>query len=96
MPQGELITIPLTSNIGYQNQAHVIVHLSNADPDLGRKGFQPELQKLSEKLSVSIVNKLKGWRSLLLNDSGPGTPHQEELNIDEWVNIQKAREAASN
>ena len=25
MPQGELITIPLTSNIGYQNQAHVEV-----------------------------------------------------------------------
>lgn len=92
MPQGELITIPLTSNIGYQNQAHVVVHLSNADPDLGRKGFQPELQKLSEKLSVSVVNKLKGWRNLLLNDSGPGTSHQEELNIDEWVNSQKEHE----
>ncbi len=92
MPQGELITIPLTSNIRYQNQAHVIVHLSNADPDLGRKGFQPELQKLSEKLSVSIVNKLKGWRSSLLNDSGPSTSHQEELNIDEWVNSQKEHE----
>lgn len=92
MPQGELITIPLTSNIGYQNQAHIIVHLSNADPDLGRKGFQPELQKLSERLSVGIVNKLKSWRHLLLNDNGPGTSHQEELNIDEWVNSQKEHE----
>lgn len=92
MPQGELITIPLTSNIGYQNQSHIIVHLSNADPDLGRKGFQPELQKLSERLSASIVNKLKGWRGQLLNDSGPGTEHQEELNIDEWINAQKEHE----
>jgi hypothetical protein len=92
MPQGELITIPLTSNIGYQNQSHIIVHLSNADPDLGRKGFQPELQKLSEKLAVSIVNRLKGWRGQLLNDSGPGTAHQEELNIDEWINSQKEHE----
>jgi hypothetical protein len=92
MPQGELITIPLTSNIGYQNQAHVIVHLSNADPDLGRKGFQPELQKLSERLSVIIVNRLKGWRSLLLSDSGPGTSHEEELNIDDWINSQKEYE----
>jgi hypothetical protein len=92
MPQGELITIPLTSNIGYQNQSHIIVHLSNADPDLGRKGFQPELQKLSERLSVTIVNKLKGWRGQLLNDSGPGSPHQEELNIDEWINSQKEHE----
>lgn len=92
MPQGELITIPLTSNIGYQNQSHVIVHLGNADPDLGRKGFQPELQKLSERLAVSIVNKLKGWRGQLLNDSGPGAAHQEELNIDEWINSQKEHE----
>lgn len=92
MPQGELITIPLTSNIGYQNQSHIIVHLSNADPDLGRKGFQPELQKLSEKISVSIVNRLKGWRSQLLSDSGPGTAHQEELNIDDWINSQKEHE----
>jgi hypothetical protein len=92
MPQGELITIPLTSNIGYQHQSHIIVHLSNADPDLGRKGFQPELQKLSERLSVSIVNKLRVWRGQLLNDSGPGTSYQEELNIDEWINSQKEHE----
>lgn len=92
MPQGELITIPLTSNIGYQHQAHVVAHLSNADPDLGRKGFQPELQNLSEKISVSIVNKLKAWRSNLLVDSGPGTTHQENLNIDEWINSQKEHE----
>jgi hypothetical protein len=93
MPQGELITIPLTSNIGYQKQAHIVVHLSNADPDLGRKGFQPELQKLSERLSVSIVNRLKGWRGQLLKDSGPGTLHQEELNVDDWINSQKEHEA---
>lgn len=93
MPQGELITIPLTSNIGYQKQAHIVVHLSNADPDLGRKGFQPELQKLSERLSVTIVNRLKGWRGQLLKDSGPGTLHQEELNVDDWINSQKEHEA---
>lgn len=92
MPQGELITIPLTSNIGYQNQTHVVAHLSNADPDLGRKGFQPELQKLSERISAGIVNKLKAWRSNLLVDSGPGTTHQENLNIDEWINSQKEHE----
>ncbi len=41
MPQGELITIPLTRSIGHQNQAHVIVHFQGGEPDLGRKGFQP-------------------------------------------------------
>jgi hypothetical protein len=92
MPQGELITIPLTSNIGYQNQSHVVVHLSNAEPDLGRKGFQPELQKLGEKISVAIVNRLRQWRHLLLTDKGPGASHQEELNLDDWINSQKEHE----
>ena len=92
MPQGELITIPLTSNIGYQNQSHVVVHLSKADPDLGRKGFQPELQKLAERLAVSVVGRLKQWRHLLLTDRGSGGSHQEELALDEWITKQKAHE----
>lgn len=89
MPQGELITIPLTSNIGYQNQSHVIVHVEKADPDLGRKGFQPELQKLGERLGVSLVNKLKQWRYLMLTDKGPGDLHQDDLTLDEWITTQK-------
>ena len=42
MPQGLPITIPMTNNIGFQNLAHVLVHFENAEPDLGRKGFQPD------------------------------------------------------
>ena len=59
MPQGDMLLIPLTSNIGYQSQAHVVVHLQNADPDLGRKGFQPELKELAEDIAVSIVGQLR-------------------------------------
>lgn len=62
MMQGDYITIPLTANIGYQNQCHVIIHLNNAEPDLGRKGFQPEIKEMCEDLSVAIVNKLKKWK----------------------------------
>jgi len=94
MPQGELITIPLTSNIGYQNQSHIVVHLDNADPDLGRKGFQPELQKLGERIAVAIVTKLKQWRHLLLTDRGTGGAYEEELALDEWINTQKEYEQA--
>ncbi len=61
MIQGDYLSIPLTSNIGYQNQIHVIVHFKNADPDLGRKGFQPELKEVAEILAVGIVNRLKKW-----------------------------------
>jgi hypothetical protein len=55
MPQGAPITIPLTQNIGYQNITHVVVHFDNAEPDLGRKGFQPENTKLAERLAQSSV-----------------------------------------
>lgn len=85
MPQGELIAIPLNQNIGYQNQAHVIIHFENAHPDLGRKGFQPELESLGGKLSVLIVNKLKAWRRLLKDDTGSAPQIQNEGLIFDWI-----------
>lgn len=95
MPQGEQIVIPLTSNTGYQNQSHVIVHFKNADPDLGRKGFQPELKELAEKLAVAIVNRLKRWRDQLKSDSGEKIDIEKEASLHEWVKEQESHEASS-
>jgi hypothetical protein len=92
MIQGELIAIPLTSNIGYQNQCHVIVHFKDADPDLGRKGFQPELKEVAEKLSVAIVNKLKRWKHLLKSDSGAKPDIEKEIDLHEWIKSQENHE----
>ncbi|WP_026915922.1 hypothetical protein [Christiangramia portivictoriae] len=92
MPQGDLITIPLTSNIGYQNQAHILVHFKNADPDLGRKGFQPELKELAEDISVAIINKIKRFKHLLKKDTGEKPKIQEEVEIRKWVNDQETYE----
>jgi Histidine kinase-, DNA gyrase B-, and HSP90-like ATPase len=85
MIQGDIIVIPLTQNVGYQNQTHVIIHFTNADPDLGRKGFQPELKELAEILAVGIVNKLKIWRHLLRQDKGNKPDIVQEVNLHEWV-----------
>ena len=93
MIQGELISIPLTSNIGYQNQCHIIVHFKNADPDLGRKGFQPELKDAAEKTSVAIVNRFKKWRSLLKADSGVKPDMERELELHEWIRKQELHES---
>lgn len=69
MIQGSSLQIPLTSNIGYQKQAQVIVHFNGAEPDLGRKGFQPELRIIAEKVSSTIVSLgLSAWKSLLAAD----------------------------
>ncbi|HEV2342193.1 MAG TPA: hypothetical protein VGS15_10390 [Candidatus Acidoferrales bacterium] len=95
MPQGDLLVIPLTSNIGYQNQSHVIVHFKKADPDLGRKGFQPELREAAEQISVAIVNNLKKWRHLLKKDSGAAPSIIDEGKLDIWIQQQRQHETTS-
>ncbi|WP_421306599.1 hypothetical protein [Aeromonas veronii] len=89
MTQGELISIPLTSNIGYQNQCYIIVHFKDADPDLGRKGFQPELKEAAEKVSVAIVNRFKKWKKLLKSDSGVKPDIAKEIELHEWIKAQE-------
>lgn len=88
MVQGPMLQIPLTANIGYQKQAFIAIHLENAEPDLGRKGFQPELRILCEKISSMIVTlSLKRWRNLLLSDD---TVHTDDLkSLDNFTYLQK-------
>lgn len=92
MIQGDLIAIPLTSNIGYQNQCHIIIHFRDADPDLGRKGFQPELKEAAEKIAVAIVNRFKKWKKLLKNDSGTRPDIVKEIELHEWIKAQERHE----
>jgi hypothetical protein len=92
MVQGDLLIIPLTKSIGYQNQTHVIIHFQNADPDLGRKGFQPELKSLAESIAIGIVNYLKNWKSLLKIDKGNKPDITQEMNLHEWVKKEEAFE----
>jgi hypothetical protein len=70
MTQGELSVIPLTSAIGYQANAHVIVHFTDGNPDMGRKVFQPELTKLAEKLAVRSVNAFRRFLLYVRPDTG--------------------------
>jgi hypothetical protein len=93
MIQGDLLVIPLTSNTGYQNQCHVIVQFRGADPDLGRKGFQPELKEAAEAISVLIVNRFKRWRSLLKSDSGVKPDIEKEVELHEWIKLQEEHES---
>lgn len=90
MPQGPLLTIPLTNNIGFQNQAHVLVHIDNVEPDLGRKGFQPEITDLVERLAVSAVTAFRR-RIDLLKPPGASKIFVDEIKIDEWIRQQEER-----
>jgi len=91
MPQGMTLTIPMTNNIGFQNLAHVIIHFENAEPDLGRKGFQPEIVSVAEKLSVSAVTAFRN-RYHLLRKPGGAKIFDDELNIDKWIKQQEEHE----
>jgi hypothetical protein len=92
MPQGEVKVIPLKRNIGYQNVSHVLVHFEGADPDLGRKGFQPELQELSEQLSVLVTNAFLGWRTHLKKETGAPPDIVSKRSIHDWIVEQENHE----
>lgn len=94
MPQGNTLTIPMTNNIGFQNLAHVIIHLENAEPDLGRKGFQPEIVSLAEKISVSAVTAFRG-RYNLLKKPGGAKIFGDDVKIDEWIKSQESHEISN-
>ncbi|WP_086479231.1 ATP-binding protein [Oceanospirillum sanctuarii] len=90
MTQGEYLVIPLTSSIGYQKQCHIIVHLTNADPDLGRKGFQPEVKEACEEVSKRIINNsLKRYRDLLKPNGKSTSDDEKEKKLADWIKEQE-------
>jgi hypothetical protein len=88
MTQGDLSIIPLTSAIGYQANAHVIVHFTDGNPDMGRKVFQPELKDLADRLSVRAVTTFKKFMQHLKPDTGAQTltPDKE---LHDWKKAQE-------
>lgn len=88
MVQGDLFVIPLTSAIGYQANAHIIVHFSDGNPDLGRKVFQPELKSLADQLAVRAVTIFKKYLNLLRSEAAAkGVPSKA---LYEWKKSQES------
>jgi hypothetical protein len=92
MPQGNPITIPLTNNIGFQNITHVVIHFQNAEPDLGRKGFQPEHTLVAEKLSVSAVTAFRKYYGTLLRRNTGAPELLQQMKLSQWIDSQKEHE----
>lgn len=91
MPQGEPIQIPLTRYIGLQNQAHVIIHI-DAEPDLGRKGFQPEHVALAKHFAQRVVTSFgRKYKSLLRQDSSV-IDMVRGGKLETWIDEQKLHE----
>jgi len=92
MPQGNPIPIPLTNNIGFQQITHVVVHFQNAEPDLGRKGFQPEHTALAEMLSRSAVTAFRKFFDRLLRKNTGAPALMQQMKLNQWIEEQKAHE----
>jgi hypothetical protein len=93
MPQGETIQIPLTRNIGRQNQVHFLFHFENYTPDLGRKGFHRELVDFSKSVSRSITEAhLSKLRPQLKANTGVAPDLVRELQISDWKKEMLAHE----
>lgn len=95
MPQGNSITIPLTESIGLQTITHVLVHFQNAEPDLGRKGFQPEHTRLAEKIAVSCVRAFKPYYGRLLRKKTGAPNVLKQMHLSQWIDSQKEHERAN-
>ena len=86
MPQGDLILIPLNRNIGYQHTTHIVIHLDQADPDLGRKKFQPAIEQLAKDISNHVVTFFsERWWKHLKKATGALPGIADNLKLHQWV-----------
>ncbi len=96
MPQGELIQIPLTRNIGRQNQAHIVIHFENCSADLGRKGFQKEITDLAKDISKKILDgPLLKMKKCFRKNTGSAPDLMREQKLDDWKTIMLEHEKVS-
>ena len=94
MPQGETILIPLSRNIGRQNQLHFLIHFDNYSPDMGRKGFHRELTDFAKNCSRIITEThLAKLRHLLKANTGVAPDLVREMKISDWKKEMLAHES---
>ncbi len=85
MPQGELIQIPLTKNIGRQKQANILIHFSNCSADLGRKGFKKEITDLGKEIARKMMDgPLQKIRQCFKANTGAAPDLRRENDLAEW------------
>lgn len=85
MPQGEIIQIPLTKNIGRQNQIHCVFHFDNCSADLGRKGFNSDITDIAKILARKIADgPFQKCRFALKPTTGTVASLKSKMLISNW------------
>lgn len=92
MPQGPLLEIPLNRMLGFQTITHIIVHI-DAEPDLGRKGFQPEHVELVKALAQRLVEQYgRRYRWELLRRRVGTITMEQRASLENWKDSQRLHE----
>jgi hypothetical protein len=77
--------VPLSRNIGRQNQVHFLIHFDNYTPDLGRKGFHRELSDFAKSIAASITQSLLSKvRHVLKANTGVAPDLSRQIDISDW------------
>lgn len=96
MPQGELIQIPLTKNIGRQKQANILFHFENCNVDMGRKGFDKKIVDLAKEISRKLMDgPIKGIKPSLKANTGAAPDMARELQLSTWKHEMEKHEEES-
>lgn len=85
MPQGELIQIPLTKNIGRQKQANILLHFENCDVDMGRKGFDKTIVDLAKEISRKLMDgPIMKIKPSLKANTGAAPDIKRKIMLSKW------------
>ena len=94
MPQGDLVLIPLTSNIGRQKQANILIHFDNCSADLGRKGFKKDITDFGKELAKKVMNgPFKKMIRCFKSSGGESPDLRREQDLAEWKRLMSEHEA---
>lgn len=93
MPQGELILIPLKRKAGRQFQLHILMHFENCNADLGRKGFQKDINDFSKSVAKKIADgPLKKVQKCFRKNTGAAPDLMREKALDDWKEMMNTHE----
>ena len=83
MPIGSIQGISKLNRYTYsQNTVHVLLHVDGAEPDIGRKGFNEEVEDLGQFLAKELIEReLRQWNDFLRSEVDE---RRSEAALEQW------------
>ena len=94
MPIGSTSNMTQLRRFTYSaNTVHMLLHVEDAEPDIGRKGFSEEVDELGQTLAKELVErKLQAWNQFLRAE---GSDRRVEAALENWKFDSRTHQAES-